>query len=58
MTLYAQCSGSGQENHKEKKIAFDILKGGKNTVLHVRSHVSTKPKTTPMFLVTYAHSHS
>lgn len=55
MTLYAQYSGSGQENHKEKKIAFDILEGEKITVLHVRSHVSTKPKTTPTFLVTYAY---
>lgn len=57
MTLHAQCSGSGQENHKEKKIAFDILKGGKITVLHVRSHVNIKPKITRTFLVTYAYSH-
>lgn len=56
--LHASCSGSGQENHKENKTAFYILKGGKITVLHVRSHVSTKPKTTPTFLVTYAYSHS
>lgn len=57
MTLHAQCSRSGQENQKEKKIAFDILKGGKIRVLHVRSHVNIKPKISPAFLVIYAYSH-
>lgn len=57
-TLYALCPGSGQENHKEQEVAFDMFKGGKVTLLHARKHDSRMPKTIPTFLVTYAHSHS
>lgn len=51
ITLNASYPGSGQENHKEQKIGFDIFKDGKNTLLHARRHVSRTPKTTPTLLV-------
>lgn len=57
-TLYALCPGSGQENHKEQEVAFDMFKGGKITLLHAKWHDSRMPKKPPTSAVTYAHSHS